>query len=213
MVARDLMLAKKTKARIHFTHVSSMDSLELIRLAKEDGVSVTCDVTPHHLCFDEGNLDSYDTNFKVNPPLRSKEDREALAEALNSGVIDAIASDHAPHNEYEKNTTLKEAACGVTGMETLFAATYSELVIKRKFSFHKYLSYLAQAPYKIMGLKPPEIKQGNTAELVILDLKKEKIIDRDFFLSKSLNSPFIGQTLAGEVICTLNNGKTGYLKM
>jgi len=213
MVARDIMLAKKTKARIHFTHVSSMDSLELICLAKEDGVSVTCDVTPHHLCFDEGSLDSYDTNFKVNPPLRSKEDREALAEAVTAGVIDAIASDHAPHTGLEKNTTLKEAACGVTGMETLFAATYSELVIKRKFPFHKYLLYLAQAPYKIMGLKPPEIKQGNTAELVILDLKKEKIIDRDFFLSKSLNSPFIGQTLAGEVICTLNNGKTGYLKM
>ena len=98
-------------------------------------------------------------------------------------------------------------------METLFAATYSELVIKRNFPLHKYLSYLAQTPYKIMGLKPPEIKQGNTAELVILDLKKEKIIDRDFFLSKSLNSPFIGQALSGEVICTLNNGKTGYLKM
>jgi len=213
MVARDIMLAKKTKARIHFTHVSSMDTVELIRLAKEDGVSVTCDVTPHHLCFDDGCLEHYDTNFKVNPPLRSKEDREALAEALNTGVIDVIASDHAPHNEPEKNTTLREAACGVTGMETLFAAAYRELVIKRNFTLHKYLSYLAQAPYRIMGLKPPEIKQGNTAELVILDLKKEKIIDRDFFLSKSLNSPFIGQTLAGEVICTLNNGKIGYLKM
>ncbi len=200
MVARDIMLAKKTKARIHFTHVSSMDSVELIRLAKEDGVSVTCDVTPHHLCFDDGCLEHYDTNFKVNPPLRSKEDREALAEALSTGVIDAIASDHAPHTEYEKNTTLKEAAFGVTGMETLFAATYSELVIKRKFPFHKYLSYLAQAPYKIMDLKPPEIKPGNTAELVILDLKKEKTINRDYFFSKSLNSPFIGQKLAGEVV-------------
>jgi dihydroorotase len=213
MIARDIMLAKKTKARIHFTHVSSMDSLELIRHAKEDGVSVTCDVTPHHLCFDEGYLEHYDTNFKVNPPLRSKEDRESLAEALSAGVIDAIASDHAPHNEHEKNTTIKEAACGVTGMETLFAATYSELVIKRKFPLHKYLSYLAMAPYKIMGLKSPEIKPGDTAELVILDLKKEKIINRDFFFSKSSNSPFLGQKLAGEVMCTLNNGKIGYLKI
>jgi dihydroorotase len=213
MVARDLILAKKTKAKIHFTHLSSMDSVELIRLAKKEGVSVTCDVTPHHLCFDEGHLEHYDTNFKVNPPLRSKEDREALAEALNEGVIDAIASDHAPHNESEKNTTLKEAACGVTGMETLFAATYSELVIKRKFPFHKYLSYLAQAPYKIMGLKSPEIKPGNTAELVILDLKKERTINRDFFFSKSSNSPFIGQKLFGEAVCTINNGKIGYISI
>jgi dihydroorotase len=213
MVARDIMLAKKTKARIHFTHVSSVDSVELIRLAKEDGVSVTCDVTPHHLCFEEGCLEHYDTNFKVNPPLRSKEDMEALAEALNSGVIDAIASDHAPHNETEKNTTLKEAAFGVTGMETLFTATYSELVIKRNFSFHKYLSYLAQAPYKIMGLKPPEIKPGITAEFVILDLKKESIISRDFFFSRSPNSPFLGQKLTGEVMCTINNGKIGYLRI
>jgi dihydroorotase len=213
MVARDIMLAKKTKARIHFTHVSSMDSVELIRLAKKEGVSVTCDVTPHHLCFDEGCLEHYDTNFKVNPPLRTKEDRESLAEALNTGVIDAIASDHAPHLKSEKNTTLKEAAFGVTGMETLFAATYTELVIKRKFPFHKYLSYLAQAPYKILSLKPPEIKPGNTAELVILDLKKEKTINRDFFFSKSLNSPFIGQKLSGEAVCTINNGKIGYIGM
>ncbi|HEX7560628.1 MAG TPA: dihydroorotase [Candidatus Humimicrobiaceae bacterium] len=213
MVARDIMLAKKTKARIHFTHVSSMDCLELIRMAKEDGVSVTCDVTPHHLCFDEECLEHYGTNFKVNPPLRSKEDREALAEALNSGVIDAIASDHAPHIEYEKNTTLKEAAFGVTGMETLFAATYSELVINRKFSFQKYLSFLARAPYKVLGLKSPEIKSGNAAEFVILDLKKENIISRDFFFSKSSNSPFIGQKLTGEVMCTINNGKIGYLKI
>ena len=92
-------------------------------------------------------------------------------------------------------------------METLFAATYSELVINRKFPFQKYLSCLAQAPYKIMGLKSPEIKPGNTAELVILDLKKEKIISRDFFFSKSLNSPFIGQKLTGEVMCTINNGR------
>jgi len=213
MVARDIMLAKKTKARIHFTHVSSMDCLELIRRAKEEGVSVTCDVTPHHLCFDDECLEHYDTNFKVNPPLRSKEDREALVDALNSGVIDAIASDHAPHIEYEKNTTLKEAAFGVTGMETLFAATYSELVINRKFPFPKYLSCLAQAPYKIMGLKSPEIKAGNTAELVILDLKKENIISRDFFFSRSLNSPFLGQKLTGEVMCTINNGKIGYIKI
>jgi dihydroorotase len=130
MVARDIMLAKKTKARIHFTHVSSMDSVELIRLAKKEGVSVTCDVTPHHLCFDEGCLEHYDTNFKVNPPLRAKEDRESLAEALNTGVIDAIASDHAPHLKSEKNTTLKEAAFGVTGMETLFVQLIPSLSLR-----------------------------------------------------------------------------------
>jgi dihydroorotase len=182
-------------------------------MAKEEGVSITCDVTPHHLCFDDSCLDSYDTNFKVNPPLRSKQDREALISALSTGVIDAIASDHAPHIESEKNTTLKEASYGVTGMETLFAATYTELVAKRKTAFYKYLSYLAQAPYKILGLKPPEIKPGNPAELVILDLKKENIIDRDFFFSKSLNSPFIGRKLSGEVVCTINSGSIAYISM
>jgi dihydroorotase len=207
VITRDIMLAKKTRAQIHITHVSTKGSVELIKKAKEDGLNITCDVTPHHLYFDDSHLKDYNTNLKVNPPLRSSEDREALIEGVRSGIIDAIASDHAPHLESEKNTTFKEASNGVIGMETLFKASYTQLCKKDNLSFIKLIKLLTLSPPKILGLNSPLLKLGLKADIAILDLEKEVVVKKEDFYSKSSNCAFIGEKLAGEVIMTINNGE------
>ena len=146
IIARDLLIAKKTGARIHITHLSSKGSVEIIKKAKEDGIKITCDVTPHHICFDDSFLEGYNTDFKVNPPLRSAEDREALVSGLKNGIIDAIASDHAPHLKAEKNTTFARAANGVTGMETLFSSVFDRLCERENFDSLKMLRFITEAP-------------------------------------------------------------------
>ena len=210
MIARDIMLAKKTGTRIHITHVSSKGSLALIRNAKADGVRITCDVTPHHLYFDDSFLEEYNTNFKVNPPIRSSVDREALIEGVKSGLIDTIASDHAPHLEEEKNTTFAQAANGAIGMETLFKSAYTCLCKKGKMDIMKLIELLAEAPYKILGVKPAKIKEGQKAEMVLINTDVESIVEKGDFISMSSNSPFIGEKLFSEVICTISNGKIAF---
>ncbi len=211
MISRDIMLAKKTGARIHITHVSSKGSIMLIKRAKEDGLKITCDVTPHHLYFNDSFLESYNTNLKVNPPLRSEEDRRALVSAISEGIIDAIASDHAPHCEAEKNTTFKNAANGTIGLETLFNASYTKLVREEKIKLSKLVALLTSGPAKILNIKEPAIKVGNKADIAIIDLEKNKKIKKEDFYSKSKNSAFIGQNLYGEVVYTINNGRLEFM--
>lgn len=210
MISRDIMLAKAAKASIHITHVSSRGSIELIKKAKEEGLNVTCDVTPHHLFFDDSFLENYDTNLKINPPIRSEEDRKALINAVSEGIIDAIASDHAPHYDIEKNTTFKNAANGTIGLETLFAASYTKLIRGEKIRLDKLVNLLTSGPAKILNLKAPEIKVGNRADIAIIDLGKNKNIKKEDFCSKSKNSAFIGQNLYGEVIYTISDGRLAY---
>ncbi len=211
MISRDIMLAKMAGAKIHITHVSSKGSIELIKRAKEQGLDITCDVTPHHLYFNDSFLESYDTNLKVNPPLRSEEDRVALVNAISEGTIDAIASDHAPHYEVEKNTTFKDAANGTIGLETLFKASYTKLVREEKIKLGRLVNLLTSGPAKILNIKVPEIKVGNKADIAIIDLEKNKKIKKEDFCSKSKNSAFIGQNLYGEVIYTINNGRLEFI--
>ena len=211
MISRDIMLAKMAGARIHITHVSSKGSIILIKRAKEDGLKITCDVTPHHLCFNDSFLENYDTNLKVNPPLRSEEDRKALVSAISEGIIDAIASDHAPHYEAEKNTTFKDAANGTIGLETLFKASYTKLVREEKINLSKLVALLTSGPAKILNIKAPAIKVGNKADIAIIDLGKNKKIIKEDFCSKSKNSAFIGQNLYGEVVYTINNGRLKFI--
>lgn len=211
MVSRDIMLAKATGAKIHITHVSSKGSIILIKRAKEVGLSITCDVTPHHLFFNDSFLESYNTNLKVNPPLRSEEDRAALVSAISEGIIDAIASDHAPHYEAEKNTTFKDAANGTIGLETLFGASYTKLVKEEKIKLGKLTALLTSGPAKILNIKEPAIKIGNKADIAIIDLGKNKEVKKEDFCSKSKNSAFIGQNLYGEVIYTINNGRLEFV--
>ncbi|OQA22040.1 MAG: Dihydroorotase [Actinobacteria bacterium ADurb.Bin346] len=207
MVQRDIELAKRTKAKIHFTHISAKESVELIKNAKDDGIAVTCDVTPHHLSFDDSELESYDALFKVNPPLRSSADREALEKGVLEDVIDIIASDHAPHLEEEKNTTIKNAASGVTGLETIFAASFTRLCCKSNFSLNKLIDILSVRPRKILGLNLPSIKPGEKAEITIIEQDRRKLINSDFFSSKSINSAFMNKELQGFISGTINGRK------
>jgi len=211
MISRDIMLAKKAGAKIHITHVSSKGSIALIKRAKEDGLKITCDVTPHHLYFNDSFLENYDTNLKVNPPIRSEEDRKALISAISEGIIDAIASDHAPHYETEKNTTFKDAAAGTIGLETLFKASYTKLVREEKIKLSKLVALLTTGPAKILNIKTPAIKVGDKADIAIIDLEKNKKIKKEDFCSKSKNSAFIGQNLYSEVVYTINNGRLEFI--
>ncbi|MBC7334190.1 MAG: dihydroorotase, partial [Actinobacteria bacterium] len=206
MVARDILLAKKTGARIHITHVSSSNSVQMIRRAKEEGVRITCDVTPHHLFFNDSCLLDYDTNFKVNPPIRSEEDRLALINGIKEGVIDAVASDHAPHLEIEKNTSFNEASFGVIGLETLFKACFTRLFMEEKIKLSRIISLLTSGPARILNLGEVRIGEGKAADIVIINPEKKGVIKKEDIISKSKNSPFIGKTLCGEIIYTISDG-------
>jgi len=211
MIARDIMLAKKSGARIHITHLSSRGGVEMIRKAKEEGLKITCDVTPHHLFFNDSYLTSFNTNLKVKPPIRSEEDRLALISGLKEGVIDAIASDHAPHLDTEKNTTFKLASFGTIGLETLFAAAFTKLCLEEKISVSRLVNLITVSPAKILGIDAGKIEVGKTANITVIDTNAEEEIKRESFVSKSKNSAFIGQKLKGKIICTISKGKLAYM--
>ncbi len=211
MIERDITLARKSGARIHITHLSTKDSVEMIKKAKEEGVKVTCDVTPHHLFFNDSYLTSFNTNFKVKPPIRSEEDRQALIAGIKDGVIDAIVSDHAPHLDTEKNTTFKLASFGTIGLETLFSAAFTKLCVEEKIKLQKLISLMTTAPSKIIGIDEGKIKVGEVADLTIIDTEREEEIKKENIISKSRNSVFLGQKLRGKIICTISKGKLAYI--
>jgi len=211
MIARDLMLAERSGAKIHITHLSTAGGVEMIGKAKKKGIDITCDVTPHHLFFDDSVLTSYNTNFKVKPPIRSSEDREALVEGVKSGVIDAVASDHAPHLDTEKNTTFKEAEFGTIGLETLFSASFTKLCLKENMSLPDLIALITCGPAKILNIDAGKIEKGKTANITIIDNQAEKSIKREDFISKSKNSAFIGQKLSGKIVYTISKGKLAYV--
>ena len=217
MVARDLVLAKLTKARLHIAHVSTKGSVELIRHAKAEGVSVTAEVTPHHLTLTEERISGkasskpFDTNAKVNPPLRTKEDVEALIEGLKNGVVDAIATDHAPHTPADKNCGLELAAFGISGLETAFACLMG-LVHKERISLAMLLSKLTCEPAKIIGRDGElgTLKAGTPANITILDPDREWIVDSRNFASKGKNTPYDGYKFKGKVMATIVDGEIVY---
>jgi dihydroorotase len=217
MVARDLILAKLTTARLHIAHVSTQGSVELIRRAKEEGVSVTAEVTPHHLTLTEERIagesptKSFDTNAKVNPPLRTKEDVQALIKGLKDGVIDAIATDHAPHTLADKSCGLELAAFGISGLETAFGCLMS-LVHHGEISLTQLISKLTCEPAKIIGRNGElgTLKTGVPANITILDTNREWIVDSRNFASKGKNTPYNGYKFKGKVMATIANGRIVY---
>jgi len=211
MIARDIMLAQRSEAKIHITHLSTAGGVEMIGKAKKKGIDITCDVTPHHLFFDDSVLTTFNTNFKVKPPIRSSEDREALVEGVKSGVIDAVASDHAPHLDTEKNTTFKEAEFGTIGLETLFSASFTKLCLKENMSLPELIALITCGPAKILNIDAGKIEKGKTANITIIDNEAEKSIKREDFISKSKNSAFIGQMLSGKIVYTISKGKLAYI--
>lgn len=210
IVARDIELAEFTRGRVHICHVSSERSVDLIRSAKKRNINITAEVTPHHLILTEEAVLSFNTNTKVNPPLRTQQDTKSLRKALIDGTIDAIATDHAPHTAIEKDEVYMDAPFGMIGLETAFPAIYTELVDKKLIALEKVIECLTINPAKILRLKKGTLSIGADADITIIDPKRERLVDNAFFKSKSKNSPFIGRTFKGNIFATIVRGNPVY---
>jgi dihydroorotase len=207
VAARDLALARATGGRLHLCHISSARTVELVRQAKADGVRVTAEVTPHHLVFTDEDLATYDANLKMNPPLRTAEDRDVLRIGLADGTIDAVATDHAPHAVEEKEAEFDHAPPGTIGLETALAAVLTELVVPGHLSLPRAIEALSVAPARILGTAEHggPIEPGRPANLVLFDPEKEWVVEPPF-VSKARNSAFLGRRLRGAVVYTVLRG-------
>lgn len=205
IVARDLLLAELTGARYHVAHISSMGAVRLVREAKSRGLNVTAEVTPHHLTMNDEALLGYDTFCKVNPPIRSEEDRLALVEALRDGTIDCIATDHAPHSSLEKDCEFSEAAFGISGLETTFPALLP-LVERGSLTPLRLIEALSTAPAKIARVEGGTLKPGAAADLVLLDPSQRWTITREALRSRSHNTPLLSKEVVGRVRMTVVGG-------
>ena len=211
IVARDILLAKETGAQLHLCHCSTKDSVKMIALAKEEGLPVTGEVCPHHFTLTTDDIKEDDGNFKMNPPLRTREDVEALKEGLKNNIIDVISTDHAPHASAEKNRTMKMAPFGIVGLETSAALTYTELVEPGILTPMQMAEKMSYNPSKILGLSEKgSVSEGMIADVVIFDPSKEYTIQKETFVSKGKNTPFNGRKVKGDVRCTIAGGKIVY---
>lgn len=204
-IERDLSLAQETGCKYHVCHISTKESVELIRNAKKNGVDVTCETGPHYLILNDTDLQE-DGRFKMNPPIRSEADRLALVEGISDGTIDMIATDHAPHSAEEKGRGLKNSMMGVVGLETAFAALYTQLVKTGVITLEKLIELMSVNPCKRFGFDN-EIKSGNTANFTVFDLDEKYIVNPDDFLSMGKSSPFTGREFCGKCVATVCNGK------
>ena len=209
-VERDLALAAKVGCPVHIAHVSCRESIDFIAAAKKRGQPVTAETAPHYLIFTDDALETYDTNFKMNPPLRTKADREALRRAVKDGVIDAVASDHAPHTESEKDIEFDHAEFGVTGLETECASLASEFIASDQMTWMELARLLSSGPARILGIDKGKLEAGRCADIVVVDPGREWVVTKAGFASKSNNSPFLGRKLKGAVECTICAGKIAY---
>lgn len=208
MVARDLILLRYVpKARYHVAHISTRAALSTIRAAKAEKLNVTCEVTPHHFSLIEDIVSGFDTNTKMNPPLRTRDDVEAMREGLKDGTIDVIATDHAPHTIDEKEVEYTQAPFGIVGLETAIGLAFTELVEKKFLTVMQLVQKFSTNPRQILSLPPIRIAEGEMANMTILDPDLEWTVDREAFKSKSKNSPFHGARLKGKAVGIINNGK------
>ncbi|MBU0599500.1 dihydroorotase [bacterium] len=207
MIAREIALCRTTGSQVHIAHVSTKGSLELIKKAKEEGLKITCEVTPHHFTLTEEAVFSFDTNTKVKPPLRTKEDVKAIKDGIKEGIIDIIATDHAPHTKAEKECEYGQASFGIVGLETALSLALTELVEKEGISLNKVIAMLTHRPAEIVNLDKGNIEVGKDADITIIDLNKDFIVDVNQLASKSKNSPFHGWRLKGSVWATIVKGK------
>jgi dihydroorotase len=207
MVERDLALAGYEAQPIHLMHLSARESVEALARAQAAGVAATGEATPHHLCLTDEAIRSLDPNLKMNPPLRSAEDRSALVEGLRAGTISAVATDHAPHARHEKEVPFEEAPFGVTGLETAFAALHTHLVEPGLVDLPTLLERMSAGPARAYGLDRPRVAVGAQANIVLLDLGASWLVTEDGFRSRSSNSWLLGQTLTGRVRMTVAGGR------
>lgn len=209
-IARDVLLAEAAGARYHVCHVSTKESVRSVRDAKKAGIKVTAEVCPHHLLLDEMDIPSDDANWKMNPPLRANEDKQALIEGLLDGTIDCIATDHAPHTQEEKCCGMVGAPFGIVGFETAFPLLYTNFVEKGIFTLKQLVDWMTIKPAEIFDLPYGKIEVGASADLTIIDLNKEQAVEVDEFLTKGRNTPFGGWTAKGWPIMTICEGKIVY---
>jgi dihydroorotase len=206
-IARDILVAEYTNAPIHIAHISTKNSVEMVREAKKKGIKITAEVTPHHFTLTENALKSYDTNYKMNPPLRTEEDKEAIINGLKDGTIDVIASDHAPHASEDKEVEFTFAPNGIIGLETEIGLALTELYHKNHLSIEEIIYKLAINPRKILNIPVPKIEVGEKAEFTIFDKDKVWTVDVSKFKSKSKNSPFDKRLLTGKPLAVINNNQ------
>ncbi len=205
IIFRDIELARLTGTRVHFMHISTANSVELIKEAKKEKLPITCEVTPHHLLLDDNMLENYDSNYKVKPPLRNSEDIKALLKGLKEGIIDCIASDHAPHALQDKEVEFEYAAFGISGIETMFnlALTHFE----KELGLSKLIEKLTINPANIFNLEAETLAEGKPADILLFNPKGEVKVDSSEFFSKGRNTPFNGISLNGRIEMVIKNGK------
>lgn len=209
-IARDVLLAEAAGAHYHVCHVSTKESVRTIRDAKKAGIHVTAEVTPHHLLLTEDDVPGDDAIYKMNPPLRSQEDKEALIEGLLDGTIDCIATDHAPHAEAEKAQPMTKAPFGIVGSETAFPLLYTHFVKNGDWSLQQLVDYLTIKPSKTFGLPYGNLEEGGLADLTVINLDEEREIKAEDFASKGKNTPFIGEKVYGTPILTIVEGEVKF---
>lgn len=210
MINRDIMLAENIGCRLHIAHISTRKSIELVRQAKAKGLKVTAEVTPHHLLMTEDECSNYDTNTKVKPPLRTEKDRQACLEALIDGTIDFIATDHAPHSDFEKEKEFSIAPFGINSLETAFAALYTELVLNNKMDLSFLINRVSTKPSEFLNINCGLLEKGKDADITIADLDAEILFTPESMVSRSNNTPYINKTLKGKIVTTICDGKVVY---
>ncbi|MDO5522051.1 MAG: dihydroorotase, partial [bacterium] len=210
ITARDIFMAKEAGCHLHLCHCSTEDSVRLVKMAKEMGVSISAEVCPHHFTLADEDITKNHGDFKMNPPLRSRKDVAALKQGLKEGIMDVIATDHAPHGEEENKQTMDKAPFGIVGLETAFQLTITELVKPGIITPMQMVEKLSVNPAKVLGIKKGSIAVGMPADIAIADFNKETKIDKTTFFSKGHNTPFDGKQVVGEVTTTICNGTVVY---
>jgi len=211
-IARDVLLAEAAGVHYHVCHISTKESVRVVRDAKRAGINVTAEVTPHHLLLSEDDIPGLDTNYKMNPPLRSKEDREALLEGLLDGTIDFIATDHAPHSQDENAQSMEKAPFGIVGLETAFPLLYTHFVEKGTFTLKQLVDWLTVKPARAFGLEYGTLSSGVQADMTIINLSEEVDINPELFVSKGKNTQYTGWECKGWPVATFVNGKIVFEK-
>lgn len=210
IVARDILLAKETGATLHLCHCSTADSVRMVREAKKDGVKVSGEVCPHHFSMTEDEIPTDDANYKMNPPLRSQTDVDALCQGLSEGAMEAISTDHAPHGEEEKKKSIAEAPFGIVGSETAYALAVTHLVKEGYLTPMQLVERMSTAPHRILGVPGGDLSVGMPADITIADMDSEYVIDKNTFVSKGKNTPFHGHAVNGRVYYTIVGGNIVY---
>ncbi|MBC1905449.1 dihydroorotase [Listeria booriae] len=209
-IARDVLLAEAANCHYHVCHISTKESVRAVRDAKRAGIRVTAEVSPHHLILNETDIPGNDGNWKMNPPLRAKEDHEALLEGLLDGTIDFIATDHAPHAAEEKNVPMEKAMFGIVGLETAFPLLYTHFVKTGEWTLKQLIDWMTVKPAEVFNLPYGVLEIGGIADITVIDLEKEAVIDPDNFASKGRNTPFTGWNCVGWPVATFAEGTLVY---